>query len=306
MYSFKNILVALDHTSHDKELIDAASFISTLSETKDVYFMNVVKDLNIPRSIRKEFPDLISNAVSERTIEIKNQVKANYSYKGAKTHIEIKSGNPTSAILKYSMEMNIDLILVGRKNTRKDGGIIINRLARKAACSLLVIPIEYQKRVKKILVPIDFSDYSIEALKQAINLATPNLPNVKIYIQNVFQVPNGYRYTGRTFKEFAVIMKENAEKDYKSFMHKIDTKGVNIEPIYTLDRSDNLIAKIYSTGLRIDADAIVIGAKGRTDTTAIFIGSSAEKLIHIDSTIPIMIVRPKGKRAGIIELLKDI
>ena len=54
------------------------------------------------------------------------------------------------------------------------------------------------------------------------------------------------------------------------------------------------------------ADAIVIGAKGRTDTTAIFIGSSAEKLIHIDSTIPIMIVRPKGRRAGIIELLKDI
>jgi nucleotide-binding universal stress UspA family protein len=91
-----------------------------------------------------------------------------------------------------------------------------------------------------------------------------------------------------------------------ALISEIDTKGVDIEPVYTLDKSDNIIAKIYSTGLRLDADAIVIGAKGRTDTTALFIGSSAEKLIHIDSTIPIMVVRPKGSRAGIIELLKDI
>lgn len=306
MYAFNKILVAIDHSPLDKELIDAASFISTLSKTKDIYFINVVKDLNIPKSIKKEFPDILSNAVQERTGEIDKLVKENYNYKQAKQHIEIKSGNPLRAILKFSIEKNIDLILVGRKSNRKDGGIIINRLARKAACSLLVIPAGYKKQVKKILVPIDFSDYSTEALKQAIDLAVPNLPHVKIYTQNVFQVPNGYRYTGKSFKEFASIMRENAEKDYKVLMHKINTKGVDIEPVYTLDRSDNIISKIYSTGLRLHADAIVIGAKGRTDTTSIFIGSSAEKLIHIDSTIPIMVVRPKGKRAGIIEMLKDI
>ena len=306
MYSFNKILVALDHTDLDKELVEAASFISTLAHTTDVYFINVVKDLNIPKSIKKEFPDMLSNAVQERTMDIEKVIKEVFKNKHAKTHIEIKSGNPTRAILKYSIQKKIDLILVGRKKKRKEGGTLINRLARKAACSLLIIPVDYTKQVKKILVPIDFSAYSVEALKQAIDLAVPNLPQVKIYTQNVFQVPNGYHYTGKSFKDFAKIMRDNAEKDYNALMHDIDTKGVNIEPVYTLDRSDNIIAKIYSTGLRLDVDAIVVGAKGRTDTTALFIGSSAEKLIHIDSTIPLMVVRPKGKRAGIIELLKDI
>ena len=306
MYSFDKILVALDHTDLDRELIEAASFTSTLAGTTHVYFINVVKDLNIPKKIQQEFPGMLSNAVQERTENIEKVIKEVFKNKRVKTHIEIESGNPTRAILKYSVQKKIDLILMGRKNKRKEGGTLINRLARKAACSLLIIPLDSRKRVEKILVPIDFSKYSISALKQAIQLAVPHLPNVKIYTQNVFQVPNGYHYTGKSFKDFAKIMKDNAEKDYKALISEIDTKGVDIEPVYTLDKSDNIIAKIYSTGLRLDADAIVIGAKGRTDTTALFIGSSAEKLIHIDSTIPIMVVRPKGSRAGIIELLKDI
>ncbi len=306
MYSFNNILVALDNSPHDKELIEAASFISNLSTPKKVYFINVVKDLNIPKSISKEFPDLLDKAVEERTGEINQLVSEHFSYTKAKRFIEIKSGNPTRTILKYSIKNNIDLILVGRKNRRKDGGTIINRLARKAACSLMVVPVNYQRKLEKILVPIDFSEYSVEALQEAIMLAKASPSPVKIYTQNVFQVPNGYRYTGKSFKDFAKIMRDNAEKDYQSLIYSIDTKGLDIEPLYTLDRSDNIISKIYSTGLRMDVDAIVVGAKGRTDTTSIFIGSSAEKLIHIDSTIPMIVVRPKGKRAGIIELLKDI
>ncbi|MFY0650436.1 MAG: universal stress protein [Cyclobacteriaceae bacterium] len=306
MYSFNRILVALDNSEHDKELVESASFISSLSRTDDVYFINVVKDLNIPKSISLEFPDLLDKAVEERSGNLEGTVKKYFNYDGAKTHIEIRSGNPTRSILKYSINQKIDLILLGRKNKRKEGGTLINRLARKAACSLLIIPQEYKKQVKSILVPIDFSEYSKDALLQAIDLAIPSLPNVKIYTQNVFQVPNGYRYTGKSFKEFATIMRDNAEKDYNALMYEIDTKGVDIEPVYTLDKSDNIIEKIYNTGLRLKVDAIVIGAKGRTDTTAIFIGSSAEKLIHIDSTIPMMVVRPKGKRAGIIEMLKDI
>ena len=306
MYSFNKLIVALDNTPHDSTLVEAASFISTLSGTKEVCFINIVKDLNIPKKISAEFPDIVNNAIKERREKIEKVIAAKFTYKRAKTSVEIKSGNPTSAILKHSIENDIDLILVGRKNRTKDGGTIITRLARKAACSLLVIPENYPSDVKKILVPIDFSEYSIEALEQAIDLAIPHLPNVKIYVQNVYQVPYGYHYTGKSFDEFADIMRENAEKDFKAFISTIDTHKVDLEPIYTLDRTDNIISKIYSAGISLDVDAIIFGAKGRTDTTAIFIGSSAEKLIHIDSTIPLMVVRPKGRRAGIIEMLKDI
>lgn len=56
----------------------------------------------------------------------------------------------------------------------------------------------------------------------------------------------------------------------------------------------------------INANAIIIGAKGRTATTAFFLGSIAERLIQLDNDIPLMIVRPKGKNAGFLEFLKEL
>ena len=91
MYSFNKILVALDHTDLDRELVEAASFTSTLAGTTDVYFINVVKDLNIPKKIQQEFPDMLSNAVQERTRDIEKVIKEVFKNKRAKIHIEIEN-----------------------------------------------------------------------------------------------------------------------------------------------------------------------------------------------------------------------
>jgi len=308
MYEFKNILVVLDHSKLDKQLTEAASFLSEISDSVNIYFINIVKDLNIPDSIRKEFPDMVNNAVTDRKDEIEHVVKKYFKNANTNTQIEIRTGVPIKVIMKFSIEKNIDLILAGRKNDEWGGGTLVNRLARRAGCSLLVIPNSYKKKINKILVPIDYSAHSKEALRQAINLAEKNLPNIKLIIQNVFQVPNGFHSTGKTFDEFAKIMRENSEKDYNAFMHDVFTKGIDTKPMYTLDKDEAIIMEVYKAALNIKADAIVIGAKGRTATTALFIGSSAEKLIHIDSEVPIMIVRPKGggKQKGILDLLKEI
>jgi nucleotide-binding universal stress UspA family protein len=51
---------------------------------------------------------------------------------------------------------------------------------------------------------------------------------------------------------------------------------------------------------------IIIGAKGRTAATALFIGSLAERLIQINNKVPLLVTRPKGKNAGIIEYILEI
>lgn len=307
MYNFNNILVALNHSELDKQLTKTASFLAQLSGSKNVYFVNVVKDLNIPDNIIREFPDIVKNAVEDRKKEIESVVGKYFEYSNCKIHIDIRSGLAIKAILKYSQEKNIDLILAGRKDDEEGGGTLVNRLARRAECSLLIIPHKFKRQVNKILVPIDYSEHSKNALRQAIDLAEKNLPNIKVVIQNVFQVPNGFRYTGKTFDEFAEIMKENSKKDYDAFMYDVDTKNLDIKPLFTLDKREDLIAEIYQAAIDTKANAIVIGAKGRTATAALFIGSSAEKLVHIDNKIPLMIVRKKGeKHKGIIDLLREI
>ena len=204
----------------------------------------------------------------------------------------------------------MDLVMVGRKKSGKEkkvgGGIIIHRLARRAGCSLLIVPENVKEAVESILVPIDFSEGSSRALQQAIEVAENTTNEVKIIAQNVYQVPTGYHYTGKSFNDFARIMQKNAEKSYKAFIKKIDTKGQTIEPIYSLDKHEDTIQLIYDTADKLKVDGIIFGAKGRSATTALFIGSTAEKLIDVDINIPVMVVRPKGKQSGILDYIREI
>ncbi|WP_422358999.1 universal stress protein [Reichenbachiella sp.] len=307
MYKFEKILVALDHSDLDKELIYSASMIAKLAGTKQVKFINVIKDLNVPAAVKKEFPNIINDALAERKKEIEREIDRYYIHNDSKVSVEVNSGQPTKAILKFSASKEVDLIIVGRKNEKPGGGVTISRLARRAACSLLIIPKGFDKRISKVLVPVDFSDNALAAVNQTIDLLNiDHFPKPKCLIQHVYQVPSGYHYTGKSFEEFAAIMEEHAKKDYEVFKKKFDETNLTIEPIYTLDRHEDIISSIYKTAKKMQAGAIVIGAKGITAAASLFIGGSAEKLVQLHSEIPILVVRSKDKKKGLLDILKGI
>jgi nucleotide-binding universal stress UspA family protein len=198
------------------------------------------------------------------------------------------------------------MIVMGRREKAELSGSLAQRLARRAACSLLIIPEGTKPKMDKILVPSDFSEYSTLAIEEAVEIASKNDFKTEIIIQNVFTVPSGYHYTGKTFEEFANVMKKNAEKDYKKFIKKIDTKDIKVKAVYSQDINDDVTSDMIDKAREINANAIIVGAKGRTATTAFFLGSIAERLIQIDHDIPLMVVRPKGKNAGFMEFLKEL
>jgi nucleotide-binding universal stress UspA family protein len=197
------------------------------------------------------------------------------------------------------------MIIIGRKTTLPGTGVAALRLARRASCSLLIIPETTVPKVQKILVPSDFSEYSKDAMEEAIMIAAKH-GNAEIVCQNVFNVPSGYHFTGKTYEEFTAIMQMHAEINYKKFIRKIDTKNIKITPVYTQDDNDDPVQEIIDKALEIGADGIVIGAKGRTAATALFIGSMAERLIQFNDTLPLLVTRPKGKNAGILDYILEI
>ncbi|MDH5608721.1 MAG: universal stress protein [Cyclobacteriaceae bacterium] len=306
MYKFNKILVALDLSAIDSQLIESACTICDIFPPKEIIFINVIRDFDFPEELLKEFPGLLEKALEERKATIEKQVEKHFTCGEVKIHIVIKQGQATKEIMKYSAEKKVDLIVLGRKNEKKGGGTLISRLTRRASCSLLVIPKDTKLKFDKILVPIDFSSYSRMALEKALTIARNLKYTPKIITQNVYHVPSGYHYTGKTYEEFSETMKENAKVDYQKFTSPLNLKNIKIEATYTLDKDDDVIGDINKKAKSIKADVIVIGAKGRTATAAIFIGSKAEKLIQQDDNVPLMVIRPKGKTAGILEYLKEI
>lgn len=307
MYQIKKLIVCLDQTSLDETLVRFASFIANANQTKKIYFTNVIRNLNIPKEVLSEFPNLIENMVEERKGQMKEVVEKTF---GAVSDIEfsyiVKEGQLSKKILKLAHEKSADMIIVGRKVNLPGTGVISQRLARRASCSLLIIPENAVPKIDRLLVPSDFSDYSKDAMEEAILIAEKYGKNTEIVCQNVFTVPSGYHFTGKSYEEFTSIMKMHAEINFKKFIRKIDTKNIHILPVYTQDEDDDPVEDILAKAKEINADAIIIGAKGRTAATALFIGSMAERLIQLNDEFPLLVTRPKGKNAGILDYILEI
>lgn len=311
MYKFKKIIVGLDATAMDETLIRYASFVVRSTSAQEISFVNVIKDIQVPQHVLNEFPDLVKNAFQEREDLLKQKVDQFFEPKeDLKTSVKVIQGYPTKKLLKEAHEKSVDLVIVGRKQSLHGSGVKTHRLARRAACSVLFVPEDYAPtKVKRILVPSDFSKNSRRALEQAIDLAKKNeTPEHKIEVicQNVYNVPVGYHYTGKSFEEFAKVMEENSAKHYEKFVKNIDFKGIDVKPVYSLDDNDDPVEDIHLKAREIEADLIVIAAKGQTATAAIFIGSMAERLIKFSFQRPLLMVRPKGKNAGLLDYLIDV
>lgn len=307
MYKIKKMIVCLDLSDMDATLVRFASFIAKTNQTHKIYFTNIIRNLNIPKDILKEFPNLITSMIDERQGEMQKIIDENFDKTlNTSYSIVVKEGQLSKKILKLAHEKSADMIIVGRKVTMVGTGVITQRLARRASCSLLIVPENSVPKIKKLLVPSDFSDYSKDAMEEAILIAEKNGGDVEIICQNVFTVPSGYHFTGKSYEEFTAIMQTHAEINYKKFIRKIDTKGFDITPIYTKDEDEDPVEDIIQKALEIDADGIIIGAKGRTAATALFIGSMAERLIQLNDKFPLLVTRPKGKNAGLLDYILEI
>ncbi|UII24214.1 universal stress protein [Fulvivirga ligni] len=306
MEPFKNVFVGLDTSEIDVTLVKFASFMADHTSAEKITFVNIVRNLNIPANVRKEFPEIEETALKERKDKIKVTVKEHFKpEKKVKVVYLIKKGQ-TGTFLDVANKSKADLIIIGQKKGPDATGVTTMRLARRASCNLLIVPDNVEPKVDKLLVPVDFSSYAKLAVEQTIDFAVRTGSKSEIICQNVYTVPAGYHYTGKTFEEFGEIMKKNAQENFEKFIKKIKTRDIPIRAEYDLDTNDNLASDIYELADSEKVDFVIIGAKGRTAAAALFLGSLAEKMVNEKMNQPLLVVRFKGKNAGLIETLREI
>jgi len=304
MESYKKILVCLEYSSLDTELIIAASRLSEL-QPKEIIFINVIPEFNLPEEVAAQFPNFEENTKKERKAELSEKISKHYPADAkASAKIEILQGQPAKAILKYAAKNKIDLIISGRK--KNSLGVVKSRLARRADCSFLMIAEGLPFDLKRILVPVDFSEHSKLAVENAIEIAKIMPRKVEIFAQNVYSVPAGYHYTGKSYEEFAEIMRQNAEKDFKSFIRKVNTQGIKIKPIYSLDDNEDFVSDIKDEARKLEAELIIVGAKGQTSASALFIGSRAERIVMMPVHTSMLVVRKPGDKSGFMDFFQEL
>ena len=226
MYPIKKLIVCLDQSPLDQTLISFAGFMAKVNQLKKIYFVNVIKNFSLPKELQEEFPTMIERMMVDRSTYMEELVAAHFpKIKGLDLSFVVKEGNLSKKILKLADEKSADLILLGRKVDLVGTGVATQRLSRRASCSLLIVPEKAQPKFTKLLVPSDFSEHSKNALEDGILWAKKYGKDTELFLQNVFTVPSGYHYTGKSFEEFTQLLKNNAEENFKKFIRKIDEGG---------------------------------------------------------------------------------
>ncbi len=141
--------------------------------------------------------------------------------------------------------------------------------------------------MKKLLVPVDFSAKSDEALDVAVQLAKKN--NAKIFLLHCVELP--VRYVTRSSSELpeALYFIKLAQQNITSYAEKLAQQGVSVVPLLeTISIADSVENIIEREGI----DFIVMGSTGASGAKEVFMGSNAEKVVRT-SQVPVFIVKGK-------------
>ncbi|MEP1891508.1 MAG: universal stress protein, partial [Cyclobacteriaceae bacterium] len=217
--------------------------------------------------------------------------------------IIVQEGSPPETFLRLSKIKNVDLVILGRKKNLKGSGLLSGHIVRKSPTSILFVTETFNPTLKKVLIPVDFSQHSILCLDVAGKLKQHG--GVDIHFSHLYNVPLGYYKTGKSHDEFAKIMKGHAMNDMKQFLNQHDVKEeYPCEYILSEDRPKAHMINKYAHDSGMDM--ILIGSRGRTTSSALMIGSIVEKVLLIDPDIPILVVKNHGENMGFFEAFMNI
>lgn len=300
MYRYKNLLAALNLTNMDKPVIQYAGMISHMAKTERIYHLHVRRNLSIPKEVIKEYPHLM-DPIDETTLQKMHDTVEEHleGHSQSKKIYHVLEGSPLEEMLNQITRKDIDMLLVGRKTDTTGTRRLPVKLARKAPCSVFVVPEGAELSISKILVPVDFSEHSANAMEVAVAFASSRrISNIQCL--HVYQLPLGYYKTGKTEKEFADIIKKHAKEKLRKFIGGIDLKGVAVTPRFILHK--NPAKAIFGVIEKEQIDMIIIGARGRNAGAGVLLGSVTEDLI-LSSTVPLIAVKKKGSGITFLEAL---
>jgi nucleotide-binding universal stress UspA family protein len=148
--------------------------------------------------------------------------------------------------------------------------------------------------MKKILVPVDFSAKSEEALKVAAKIARD--VNAEIYVLHLLDIPESEMdiTDGKQVPKgpMAMMLFEATHHKFADFLDKDYLDNI---PVYENVMTDTPVEGISDFAKKNNIDFIVMGSHGTSGLEEFFVGSNTEKVVR-SSTIPVLVIKQPAEK----------
>lgn len=142
--------------------------------------------------------------------------------------------------------------------------------------------------IDKILVPIDFSDYSKNALRYAVQFAKQfNSSMYLIYVIEPIIYPADFSMGQVAIPSMDVDIQSRAEDELKNLAKSLIDPSIKVE---TIIKTGKPFVEINETAKEKDIDLIIIATHGHTGVEHLLFGSTAEKVVR-KAPCPVLTLR---------------
>lgn len=286
VHPVRRILVGLDAAGYSDNALNVAI---DLAERFDAV-LDLVHGVRPPHPL---WPDLTPHDVEGARKALVTRLEATVG--GARLDLTTEphrlvvesTQHPAELLVNRAREPGADLLVVGRHRRR---GLFDFGSTLRAVCATAPCPVWVQagpvRVVRRILVPVDLSEESLQALRLAC--AWARLFEARVHVVHCFQEPelaagHGYPVAGPTY--VVDQLAEDARKDFETQMAAFDWQGtphdlefVEDDPAHcVLDHQDRV-------------DLVMMGSHGRTGLSAALMGNVALAVLR-DGHVPVVVLR---------------
>lgn len=140
--------------------------------------------------------------------------------------------------------------------------------------------------MKKIIVPVDFSIYSENALQTAAFMAKQN--NAEIVVVHMLELSHALINQSESASQQEMIFYlKLAERKFNDFLQKDYLSTLKVTPII---KHFKIFSELDKLAKEEKADLIIMGSKGTSGLEEMFIGSNTEKVIRY-ANVPVLVVK---------------
>lgn len=288
------ITIALDLRETDKTILEYLNFFVKKIPVESIDFVNVLRPVDLFESKETEMVIGSYDVTEEFTDKMGVKIMESVDFQEIiPIELKILKGNPMEELLKEIDNRNIDLVVMGFHTGYAYHGILPQTLARQIKTNFLLIPDGSKPKLKRILLPIDFSPYSIQALQTVAALQKNYDDELEIIFLNVYQLPSLHFFNAdETTEKLKNIIEEDRKSAFEAYLKdffKGNRDKVSIQLM--VQEGPGIGHYITEYADKNNIDLIMIGAKGHSKLDRILLGSVAEQVLSYPKSKPIWVIK---------------
>lgn len=272
MKLLEKILLAQDFSKSSQNLVHSAIELAKIFESK-IVAIHVLPDDIVNKKVKALLNETAMTKLEDTVKRIEDE--------GVDVDNPLLAfGSPHAAIARAAVDINANVILTGSGESKKGDtfqlGTTTGRIIQKSEKPVFVIKEGILLNVHHILCPVDFSESSKRALKNAMTMARRFKSELTILA--VCELQGSTWFSSEKDKELENELRYTLhQEEFDSFLKSFDLSNIN----WTKEvPKGNPAKEILSAISRKMIDLLIMGTAGRTGLNRMIMGSVTEKVVR--------------------------